>query len=112
LGLRMKVIAYDPFLSEERAVELGVRKVDLDELLSRADFITFHVPLTDKTRNILSREAIAKLKPGVRIVNCARGGLVDEVALAEAIKSGHVAGAAFDVFAVEPAKESPLFNLP
>jgi len=112
LGLRMKVIAYDPFLSEERAVELGARKVELDELLAKADFITLHVPLTDKTRNILSAANIAKLKPGVRIVNCARGGLVDEAALAEALKSGHVAGAAFDVFEVEPAKESPLFNLP
>ncbi|MGI1662296.1 phosphoglycerate dehydrogenase [Palleronia sp. KMU-117] len=111
-GLKMKVIAYDPFLSEERADHLGVTKVDLDELLSRSDFITFHVPLTEKTRNILSADAIARLKPGVRIINCARGGLVDEAALAEALKSGHVAGAAFDVFAVEPATDSPLFNLP
>ncbi len=112
LGLRMKVIAYDPFLTDERADKLGVEKVELDALLGRSDFITFHVPLTDKTRNILSKDAIARLKPGVRIVNCARGGLVDEDALAEALKSGHVAGAAFDVFAVEPATESPLFNLP
>ncbi|MEE9428247.1 MAG: phosphoglycerate dehydrogenase [Paracoccaceae bacterium] len=112
LGLKMKVIAYDPFLSEERAAKIGVSKVEFDELLGRADFITFHVPLTDKTRNILSREAIAKLKPGVRIVNCARGGLVDEEALAEALQSGLVAGAGFDVFAVEPATDSPLFNLP
>ena len=112
LGIKMKVIAFDPFLREERADKLGVQKVELDELLGRADFITMHVPLTDKTRNILSREAIAKLKPGVRIVNCARGGLVDEEALAEALKDGRVAGAAFDVFAVEPATESPLFNLP
>ena len=111
LGLKMKVIAYDPFLSEERADKLGVRKVELDELLEKADFITLHVPLTEKTKNVLSRENIAKLKPGVRIVNCARGGLVDEEALAEALKEGRVAGAAFDVFAVEPATESPLFNL-
>ncbi len=111
LGLKMKVIAYDPFLTEERADDLGVRKVELDELLGAADFITMHVPLTDKTKNILSAEAIAKLKPGVRIVNCARGGLVDEAALAEALKEGRVAGAAFDVFAVEPATESPLFGL-
>nr|MDJ1015117.1 NAD(P)-dependent oxidoreductase [Paracoccaceae bacterium] len=89
-----------------------VEKVELDDLYARSDFITFHVPLTDKTKNILSREAIAGLKPGVRIVNCARGGLVDEEALAEALKDGRVAGAAFDVFAVEPATESPLFNLP
>ncbi|WP_322894616.1 MULTISPECIES: phosphoglycerate dehydrogenase [unclassified Yoonia] len=112
LGLRMKVVAYDPFLSEDRATELGVEKVELDDLLARADFITLHVPLTEQTKNILSRDNIAKLKKGVRIVNCARGGLVDEEALAEALKAGHVAGAAFDVFAVEPATDSPLFNLP
>ncbi|MBP1806559.1 phosphoglycerate dehydrogenase [Rubellimicrobium aerolatum] len=111
-GLKMKVVAYDPFLGEEKAAQMGVEKVELDALLARADFITLHVPLTDQTRNILGREAIAKLKPGVRIVNCARGGLVDEAALAEALRSGHVAGAAFDVFAVEPATESPLFGLP
>ena len=111
-GLRMKVIAYDPFLNDERAAQLGVEKVDLDTLLARSDFITLHVPLTDKTRNILSAEAIAKTKPGVRIINCARGGLVDEAALAEAIRAGHVAGAGFDVFAEEPATASPLFDLP
>lgn len=111
-GLKMKVVAYDPFLSEERAAKIGVEKLELDELLTRADFITLHVPLTDSTRNILSRENLAKTKPGVRIVNCARGGLVDEEALADMLKSGHVAGAAFDVFSVEPAKENPLFNLP
>ncbi|MEZ5750393.1 MAG: phosphoglycerate dehydrogenase [Paracoccaceae bacterium] len=112
LGLKMKVIAYDPFLSDERAKQIGVQKVELDELLARADFITLHVPLTDKTRNILSRESLAKTKKGVRIINCARGGLIDEDALADALKSGHVAGAALDVFAVEPATESPLFNMP
>ena len=112
LGLKMKVVAYDPFLSEERAAIIGVEKVELDDLLARADFITLHVPLTDKTRGILNAKAIAKMKPGVRVINCARGGLVDEAALAEALKSGHVAGAAFDVFEVEPATESPLFGLP
>ena len=112
IGLKMKVIAYDPFLSPERAVELGVEKVELDELLRRADFITLHTPLTDKTRNIIDAAALKKTKKGVRIVNCARGGLVDERALAEALKSGQAAGAAFDVFEVEPAKESPLFGLP
>jgi D-3-phosphoglycerate dehydrogenase len=112
VGLHMKVIAYDPFLSEERARALGVHKVELDELLARADFITLHVPLTEKTRGVLNAENIAKTKKGVRIINCARGGLVDEAALAEALKSGHVAGAAFDVFEVEPATESPLFGLP
>ena len=111
-GLRMKVIAYDPFLSEERATNIGVEKVELEDLLTRSDFITLHVPLTDQTRNILSAENIAKLKKGVRVINCARGGLVDEEALATALKEGRVAGAAFDVFAVEPATDSPLFNLP
>jgi D-3-phosphoglycerate dehydrogenase len=111
VGLKMKVIAYDPYLSEARALQLGVEKVTLDELFSRADFITLHTPLTDATRNILSREVIGKLKKGVRIINCARGGLIDEAALAEAITSGHVAGAALDVFDTEPAKESPLFGL-
>lgn len=111
-GLKMKVIAYDPFLSEERALEMGVEKVELDELLARADFITLHVPLTESTRNILSAENLAKTKKGVRIINCARGGLVDESALAELIKSGHVAGAALDVFEKEPATENVLFGLP
>ncbi|MEB3414501.1 phosphoglycerate dehydrogenase [Alteriqipengyuania sp. WL0013] len=111
-GLKMKVIAFDPFLTPERAIEIGVEKVDLDTLLARADFITLHTPLTDETRNILSAENLAKTKPGVRIVNCARGGLIDEAALAEKLESGHVAGAALDVFESEPAKESPLFGLP
>src|SRR5712671_3609698 len=103
VGLKMKVIAYDPFLSPERAVDLGVEKVELDELLRRADFITLHTPLTDKTRNIIDAAALAKTRKGVRIVNCARGGLVDEAALRTALDSGHVAGAAFDVFVEEPA---------
>jgi D-3-phosphoglycerate dehydrogenase / 2-oxoglutarate reductase len=94
LGLRMKVVAYDPFLTEERAVEMGVEKADLDTLLSRADFITLHTPLTDETRNILSRERLEKTKKGVRIVNCARGGLIDEVALKDLLDNGHIAGAA------------------
>ena len=111
-GLRMKVIAYDPFLTEERAVDIGVEKVELDDLLRRADCITLHTPLTDETRNILSGENLAKTKKGVRIVNCARGGLIDEAALADALDSGHVAGAALDVFQTEPAKESPLFGKP
>ena len=112
LGLKMKVVAFDPFLSAERAVEMGVEKADLDSLLARADFITLHTPLTDQTRNILSAENIAKCKKGVRIINCARGGLVDEAALKAALDSGQVAGAALDVFATEPAKESPLFGTP
>jgi D-3-phosphoglycerate dehydrogenase len=108
----MKVAAFDPFLTPERAVELGIEKVELDELLKRADFITLHTPLTDQTRGILSREALAKAKPGVRIVNCARGGLIDEQALKDALDSGHVAGAALDVFETEPATASPLFGTP
>jgi len=111
LGLKMKVVAYDPFLSEERAKQIGVTKVELDELLAHADFITLHVPYTEKTANILSAENLKKTKKGVRIINCARGGLVDEAALAELIRAGHVAGAAFDVFAEEPATENPLFGL-
>ena len=111
-GLKMKVIAFDPFLSTEKANKMGVEKVELDDLVQRADFITLHVPKTDQTANMLNAEKIAMMKPGVRIINCARGGLVDEVALAEALKSGHVAGAAFDVFSVEPAVDNPLFNLP
>lgn len=112
LGLKMKVVAFDPFLTPERAVEMGVEKADLETLLAKADFITLHTPLTDQTRNILSRENIAKCKKGVRIINCARGGLVDEAALKDALDSGHVAGAALDVFETEPAKESPLFGTP
>jgi D-3-phosphoglycerate dehydrogenase len=111
-GLKMKVVAYDPFLGQEKADKMGIEKVELDELLKRADFITLHVPLTDQTRNILSRENLEKTKKGVRIINCARGGLVDEQALADLLTSGHVAGAGFDVFAVEPATENPLFGLP
>jgi D-3-phosphoglycerate dehydrogenase len=112
LGLKMKVIAFDPFLSPERAVDIGVEKVELDELLKRADFITLHTPLTEKTKNIIDATAINKTKKGVRIINCARGGLVDEVALRAALDSGHVAGAAFDVFVTEPATENVLFGHP
>jgi D-3-phosphoglycerate dehydrogenase len=112
IGLRMKVIAFDPFLTPERAQALGVEKVELDELLKRADFITLHTPLIEATKNIVNADAIAKMKDGVRIINCARGGLVDEAALAEALKSGKVAGAAFDVFVEEPATSNALFELP
>jgi D-3-phosphoglycerate dehydrogenase len=112
VGLKMKVAAFDPFLTPERAVELGVDKVELDELLRRADFITLHTPLTDQTRNVLSRENLAKTKKGVRIINCARGGLIDEAALKDTLESGQVAGAALDVFESEPATASPLFGTP
>lgn len=107
----MKVIAFDPFLSEERAIDLGVEKVELDDLLRRSDFISLHTPLTDKTRNIIDAAALAKTRPGVRIINCARGGLIVEEALKAALEAGHVAGAALDVFAVEPAKENILFGV-
>ena len=111
-GLKMKVIAFDPFLTPERAMQIGVEKVELEELLRRADFITLHTPLTEQTRNILDADAFAKMKDGVRIINCARGGLVDEAALADALRAGKVAGAAFDVFVEEPATSNPLFELP
>lgn len=111
-GLRMKVIACDPFLSPERARDLGVERVELADLFRRSDFITLHTPLTDRTRNIIGADAIAGMKPSVRIVNCARGGLVDEVALRAALDAGRVAGAAFDVFTEEPAKTNPLFGHP
>jgi D-3-phosphoglycerate dehydrogenase / 2-oxoglutarate reductase len=112
IGLRMRVIAFDPFLSPERAVEIGVEKVELDDLVRRADFITLHTPLTEKTHNIIDAAAIEKMKKGVRIINCARGGLIDEAALADALSSGKVAGAALDVFVEEPALANPLFLLP
>ena len=111
LGLRMRVIAFDPFLSVERAQQLGVDKVDLDALLARADFITLHTPLTEGTRNILNAENLAKTRKGVRIINCARGGLIVEEDLKAAIESGHVAGAALDVFVTEPAKTNLLFGM-
>ena len=110
-GLHMRVIAYDPFLSADRAADLGVDKVELAELLARADFITLHVPLTERTRGLIDAEALAACKPGVRIINCARGGLVVEEDLKAAIESGHVAGAALDVFEREPARENALFGL-
>src|SRR5580700_1081597 len=109
-GLKMKVVAYDPFLSPDRAQDLGIEKVELNDLLARADFITLHTPLTNETRNIISADAINRTKKGVRIVNCARGGLIDEQALKVALDSGHVAGAALDVFEEEPAKSNALFG--
>ncbi len=111
LGLKMKVIAFDPFLSAERALDIGVEKVDLEEIFKRSDFITLHTPLTEKTRNVIDAAALAKCKKGVRIINCARGGLVNEDALYDALISKHVAGAALDVFEVEPASTHKLFNL-
>lgn len=110
VGLKMRVIAYDPFLSEERAVELGVTKGDLDDIFKQSDFITLHTPLIESTRNIINKDSIAKMKKGVRIINCARGGLVNEADLKDALDSGHVAGAALDVFEVEPAENNILFG--
>jgi D-3-phosphoglycerate dehydrogenase / 2-oxoglutarate reductase len=112
IGLYMRVIAYDPFLSPERALDLGAEKTSLEALLARSDFISLHTPLTAQTKNILSAENLAKTKKGVRIINCARGGLVDESALRALLDNGHVAGAALDVFANEPAAENPLFGHP
>jgi D-3-phosphoglycerate dehydrogenase len=111
LGLKMKVIAFDPFLTEDRAKALGIDKVELDELFERADFISLHAPLTDSTKNVIDAKALFKMKKGVRIINCARGGLIVEDDLKTAIESGHVAGAALDVFLAEPAKDNPLFAL-
>ncbi len=110
VALKMRVIAFDPYLTDARAVELGVEKVDLDALLARADIITLHTPLTEQTKNILSAKALARTKKGVIVVNCARGGLVDEAALKAGLDSGHIASAALDVFATEPATEHPLFG--
>ncbi|MEL6584099.1 MAG: phosphoglycerate dehydrogenase [Pseudomonadota bacterium] len=113
LGLKMKVVAYDPFLSADKAKQLGVTKVEtLEELLPVADFVTLHLPKTEKTANLLNAERIALMKKGARLVNCARGGLVDEAAVVAALESGALAGAAFDVFAVEPATDNPLFTTP
>ncbi len=109
-GLKMKVIAFDPYLSAERAADLGIGKVELDELFAKADVLTLHTPLTDQTRGIVGKDAFSKMKDHVRIVNCARGGLIDEAALLEALEAGKVAGAALDVFEVEPATENPLFG--
>ncbi|MDW3097432.1 MAG: phosphoglycerate dehydrogenase [Alphaproteobacteria bacterium] len=111
LGLKMKVIGFDPFLTAERAADMGIEKVELDELLKRADVITLHTPMTDSTRGIINADAFAKMKDGVRIVNCARGGLIVEADLKVAIESGKVAGAALDVFEEEPAKENALFGM-
>ena len=109
-GLRMRVIAYDPYLSPQRAADMGVEKVEFDDLLARADFVTLHVPMTAETKNIISADAINRMKKGARLINCARGGLVDEKALKAALDSGHLAGAALDVFEEEPAKSNILFG--
>ena len=112
IGLKMRVVAYDPFLSKERALTLGVTKVEtLIEVLGCADFLSLHLPRTEKTKNLISNPEISSMKQGAKLINCARGGLVDEEAVANAIISGHLGGAAFDVFSEEPASNSPLFGL-
>ena len=110
-GLKMRVIAYDPYLGPARADDLGVEKVGLDTLFARADFITLHAPLTDETRHLIDAAALAKMKPEVRIINCARGGLIVEQDLLSALQAGKVAGAALDVFEQEPATDNSLFAL-
>lgn len=110
-GMGMNVIAYDPYMSEEKARTLGVRMVDLDELIETSDFITIHTPLTNETRGLINAERIGRMKSGVRIVNAARGGIVDEKALYNALRSGKVAAAALDVFEKEPPAGNPLLEL-
>src|SRR5699024_5282921 len=112
LAFGMRLVAYDPFVSPERARQLSVELLELDELLATADFVTLHVAKTPETMDLINAERLAKAKDGIRIVNVARGGIVNEADLADAIRSGKVAGAALDVFAAEPTTESPLFELP
>jgi D-3-phosphoglycerate dehydrogenase len=112
LAFGMKLVAYDPFVSADRARQLSVELVDLDRLMELADFVTIHVAKTKETMGLVGKDLLARAKPGIRIINVARGGIVDEQALADAIRSGHIGGAALDVFAAEPTTESPLFELP
>lgn len=113
IGLKMRVLAFDPFLSEDLAKQIGVKKIDdISELLSISDFVSLHIPKTEKTRNLISWERVQEMKQGAVLINCARGGLVDESAVAEALKKGRLAGAAFDVFEEEPAISNPLFLCP
>jgi D-3-phosphoglycerate dehydrogenase len=112
LGLKMRVIAYDPFVTRAVFEDDGIEPMDLDGMLGMADYVTIHCPLVDKTRHLFDAARIGRMKPGARLIHCARGGIVDEAALYEALKSGHLAGAALDVFEQEPPKESPLFTLP
>jgi D-3-phosphoglycerate dehydrogenase len=109
----MKVVGFDPFLAPERAGQLGIEAVaDLDQLLARCDFLTVHTPLTAETRDLIGAAQLARLRRGARVLNCARGGIVNEEALAQALRSGHLAGAALDVFAQEPPGDHPLLKLP
>ncbi len=110
VGMGMKVIAYDPFATKDHAQAIGAELMKLDEVLTQSDYLTFHIPKTEETKNMINKERIAKMKKGVRIVNCARGGIIVEADLAEACASGQVAAAALDVFEKEPTTESPLFD--
>jgi D-3-phosphoglycerate dehydrogenase len=112
-AFRMRVVAYDPFLSEEQAVKLGIEKCEtVADLLPKVDYLTVHTPLTNETKGLINKENLDSLKPGVRLVNCARGGIYEEAALVEGLKSGKIAGVALDVFAEEPCTESELFGMP
>ena len=110
-GLGMRVIAYDPFVAPDVFAALGAERVDFENLLKQADYLTLHCPLLEKTRHIIGREQLAVMKKNARLINCARGGLVDEAALYDALKDGRIAGAALDVYEQEPPKDSPLLNL-
>lgn len=112
LAFDMKIVAYDPYISEERAASIGAELLELEEVLARADFLTLHLAKTPETLGLLNADLLAKAKPGLRIVNVARGGIIVEEDLAEAIKNGPIGGAGLDVFATEPTTESPLFGLP
>ncbi|MFM8580488.1 MAG: hydroxyacid dehydrogenase, partial [Planctomycetaceae bacterium] len=113
LGLEMKVVGYDPFLSAQKGAEQGIEVVrNIDDLIDRCDFLTVHTPLTEETRGVINAQRLARMRKGARIINCARGGIIDEAALADAIESGHIAGAAMDVFLQEPPTDRRLVNLP
>ncbi len=112
-ALQMQIIGYDPFLSSTRAAELGIELVPrVDDMIPRVDYLTVHTPLTDETRNLISTPQIERMRKGVRLINCARGGIYDEAALVEGLKSGHLGGVALDVFTNEPCTDSPLFGMP
>ncbi len=112
IGLKMNVLAFDPVMTQEKAEKMGIKLVSLDELFAKSDFITFHVTLNDKTKNMINKESIAKMKKGVRLINCARGAIMVEGDVKSALESGHISGMAIDVYAKEPATESVFFSMP
>jgi D-3-phosphoglycerate dehydrogenase len=112
LAFGMRLVAYDPFVSADRARHMGVELMSLDDVMAESDFITVHLPKNKETMGLIGADLLARAKPGIRIINTARGGIIDEEALADAVRSGHVQGAGLDVFAKEPTTESPLFELP